>query len=1553
MKKLLFLLLLFLSVSMLFSQITDNYWEKLAFEPEHFDQIVDTFNTYLSTTYPDSVPQDKLSNIKDYQRFVYFWKSRLGIDSSQASYEPYQKAVINNLSRGYCATGDPANWEMAGPVTYSSQLLGLVRQVLHDPNNPGSYLLASDYGGIWKSRETGNSWENVTDNLRSPGLAISELIRDPNNANHLLASTSSGLHSAGNKAGYGIGIIESFDNGNTWSVNTGFPLVENTGAGVVKVLYSPAGTLYAITSDSIYYSTENGYIWWHFTTPDSLTKNDVFHDIEIADNGDVFLATKYPYNDSTGKIYRYNNSSEKWENIKTLNPQILDFQTASFSTPYQGKIFMHCTGKCGSIVYKTLNDGDTWELLKKNNKPLSLGAMKNEIEYSPDSNIVYSGSDYLYYFKDGVYTLHHFGHEDNMHEDIRDLDFMGIDADGKENILIATDGGISLGKINVQTLSADNPVNLNGNYLPICEFVGFGISHSSPEFIVAGAMHNHTYRYQNGQWDNFPGGDGGDCEINWDNPDIYYYMSNSAMVSSSESDFNYYGPAAWFIGMEYELNPNDPYILYFGRGRISGDNPNAIIGMYNEHTKVLTTNTVPIEISEVGAIGVNTNNEIFVADFIPKKYDKPNRLIKSSDNGDSWEDLSYNTVHASDGTDKQLKQVIDYKTIEDIVFNPKNPDEMWISIGGVQTKNKIPESDKYRVLHSTNGGETWNDYSEGLSAFPVMALEYQAGSDNRLFAGTDAGIYYRDPSMNQWECFSQGLPISIITDLDYDPCSKYLYASAYGRSLYKTYVPFDDDVQTLITGNNVVWDNPVELANDLLIKSGSQLTIKSNVFISEGKKISVEQNARLIVDGGTLTNACGDAWQGIEVWGNTNQHQYDDENGNCAQGKLILKNGATIENAWNAVTNWKPSNWDTRGGIIIATDAHFINNKRSVELMKYQNFDPATGIPTHYRARFTNCEFVYNDDCHISTAPYDHITLWAVNGVTFKGCTFTSEVTAKPNTGSGIYSLDAGYTVANFCNEPIINCPGGGVRSVFNGFEKGIESENDQFIPYQISIFNSDFIDNGTGIMLTSVLAPVIVNDTFELGAIDDGCDNKVGIGIQLNNSKMFAIEQNSFQTFSGAPPAQFIGIRVANTNNKSDEIYKNSYDGLDVSIQAEGKNWSILKEHGLAYYCNDNQNNDYDFYVKRIDREDGIQKLQGSGTMVAGNIFSTNVNQKGNFYNESDYTIDYHYAQNGQNEYPAERENVDVYPEQLSKVCPSHYGDGGHEIRMSITDYQQRETDYNTASASYSNAESQYDAATDTATRDYWADKMSYYNTERARAAYDIIRSDMADTIAHPDRYKTWMEKLNTYATNETMVDYYLQQGDYITALNKVDSLPYRFAFTAYDSTEYPLYSDFKHLQATWLDQGQTVFDLTTTEINSLITIADSSKGTAGAQARAILQFAYPSQYSYTDCIGKPGGTTKSAELNNGSASENSELTVSVKPNPVSTTVTFSYTLPKDNSTGTVVLYDNSGKKVKTIQINNNGTTTLDCSGLSSGIYLYRFTSGSSVKTGKFVIQH
>ncbi len=600
-------------------QITDDYWYRLDDNGANFKQITDTFDMHITNEYPDSIPFSVQPNINEYERFVYFWKSRLGINNGQTSYEPYKDAIINALNAPYCVTGDPSNWELVGPVSYSLQSLGLVRQVLHDPDNSGSYLLASDFGGIWKNQQTGNSWVNVTDNLRSPGLAISELIRDPNNHYHLLASTSSGLHSAGHKGGYGIGIIESFDNGNTWTVMQGLQ-VQNVKA-VIKVLFDPSdntgNTIFALTATKIFKSTNLGQTWFNFQPP-ALGQHEMFFDMEIANNGIIFVSTKHLY---TAGAHAYRLVNGNWEDL-SQNNSLTSFKYASFTKPHQSKVFISCTKEDPheTHIYKSLNNGNTWADIKifysGGNKP------KSSIRYSPQSNIIYFSTVKLKYFKDdGTYTTHSL---DANHSDIRDLDFMGIDAQGYEHLIIATDGGITRTIINKNDLSHGQVENLNGNYLPICEFVGFGIAHSSPEFIVAGAMHNQSFKYQNGSWYNFSGGDGGDCEVNWDAPSNYYFMTQGCQYSNDKPLYC----SSLFIGKEYELNPDNPYIIYFGSAE-------SVLGIYNE-----TTNDdpeikdVPSEIEKVGAIGVNTNNEIFIADFTMADNNTPNRFVKSTDGGD-------------------------------------------------------------------------------------------------------------------------------------------------------------------------------------------------------------------------------------------------------------------------------------------------------------------------------------------------------------------------------------------------------------------------------------------------------------------------------------------------------------------------------------------------------------------------------------------------------------------------------------------------------------------------------------------------------------------------------------------------------------------------------------------------------------------------------------------------------------------------------------------------------------------------------------------------------
>lgn len=830
MKKIALICLLLFTNSLLFAQISINSWNKAVTNGNNFYSITTAYDHYLKTNFSDSLPKEKLSEIKNYYRFLNFWKSRLGVENSITNYDDY----FRNLAAisGFCYEEDSANWEVMGPSELPDQYLGLVQQVLYDPENPEISILSTEHGGLWKQQVSGASWKNVTDDIRLPGISATEIIRNPFIHDHLLATTASGIFFMAQN--YGQGIIESFDNGETWQVMESFPNANH--AAMTKIIADPNDTipddgltLYVIGGNKLYKSENTGINWSIMTDLPPLNNFNTMLDLEIADNGFIYLSTFCLYSHNA-QVFLYHEGY--WEDISSLFPK---FQRMKLTKPFGGKIFcfiddIDFTRK----VYKTSDYGQTWQLLGTVIGPCE----KKEIEYSPASGIVYLGIVDLNYFREDDFdSLKKFN---TGHVDVRDIVFMGTDADSNENLLIANDGGVSHVKVNINDLSASYS-NLNGNHLPIEELLGLGVSHDQDEFIVAGAVHNFTFRQNNGIWEMFSCGDGtetedgGDCEVNPENPGIYYYQGNKNM-RNNKGTFKY-EENDWFIGMEFKFNPNDPYTVYAGR-----NNSHLLIiheqrSPEDEPTSYEIKN-VPSEIDKVGAIGINKNNVIFLAHFEGRSGTTPNRFIKSLDKGNTWIDLSeksvYKNINGNWEFHSTLGNLLSWKAIEDIVCVPDNANEMYISIGGSLSAGT---NGFMRVLRSEDGGESWYDYSENLSPFPVVALEYQSGSDHRLFAGTDAGVFYRDPSTSGWQCFSNGLPVCIITDLDYNPANNTLYASTYGRSIFRTIVPFDDEnaVQILPEVNTKIWPNPVTDYLNIQLTCHSTDEIKISLTTINGK----------------------------------------------------------------------------------------------------------------------------------------------------------------------------------------------------------------------------------------------------------------------------------------------------------------------------------------------------------------------------------------------------------------------------------------------------------------------------------------------------------------------------------------------------------------------------------------------------------------------------------------------------------------------------------------------------------------------------------------------
>lgn len=479
-----------------------------------------------------------------------------------------------------------------------------------------------------------------------------------------------------------------------------------------------------------------------------------------------------------------------------------------------------------------------------------------------------------------------------------------------------------------------------------------------------------------------------------------------------------------------------------------------------------------------------------------------------------------------------------------------------------------------------------------------------------------------------------------------------------------------------------IWDFSIKFYQDVIVKTGNTLTIQCEVQMVPNTKIVVEQGAKLIVDGGIITNEYYHnlAWLGIEVWGNSNAHQYPDANGNYMQGYVELKNGAIIENAWEAIQPWRPNGWTESGGIIVANDATFRNNRRAVQFMSYQNFDPVTGDPRPNQSYFSNCTFETNDDYEglFGISPFHtFVSMWKVDGIEFLGCDFIDSRPdfqhQDPSEGVGILTIDANYSVLPRCLDILTTCwqctQNNLDPSSFTGLNIGINSSQVNTLNTYV-VDRADFINNLNGIVNEANHFASCLRSDFEVGTKQVTGDYEWPIGIINFGGSGFTFDQNTFSLHVNVPNDLdgTIGIWNYNTGEDININFKNSFTGFDFANMASGKNNNNeYPELGLQYRCNQNTaNKQYDFYVGwQID--EGIATVQGTSSDPAGNTFSHRTAPVGSdFKNETFRSLEYHYYTGDAYQEPIN--TIGLLPPKATNNpsnCNERYGVGA-DIRLS-----------------------------------------------------------------------------------------------------------------------------------------------------------------------------------------------------------------------------------------------------------------------------------------------
>ncbi|RLD45914.1 MAG: hypothetical protein DRI86_04625 [Bacteroidetes bacterium] len=451
---------------------------------------------------------------------------------------------------------------------------------------------------------------------------------------------------------------------------------------------------------------------------------------------------------------------------------------------------------------------------------------------------------------------------------------------------------------------------------------------------------------------------------------------------------------------------------------------------------------------------------------------------------------------------------------------------------------------------------------------------------------------------------------------------------------------------------NETWDFSIRLYQDLIIKSGNTLIIKCNVYMPPLAKIIVEPNAKLIIDGGKITNPMNSEkyWQGIEVWGDKTKRQLESN-----QGVVEVINGGTIENAKFAISAIRRKSngnfdWDKTGGIVKLDDANLINNRMGVWLGAYHNFVMLGSNKREIRnvSSIKNSHFEVNNNMFSGQNFETFIALWDLGHFSIRGNSFKNLKTGQTTTqkGAGIIAYSATINLGDYCPSTasgdislsqsqalsITPCTGA-VRNHFEGLYYGVRAINVTGLANNIvSIDRAEFDNVYHGVFVKNAKYAVITRSDFNISSTDPGAGSSSNLydayGIYLDGSDAYKVEENHFN--KKASQQGIRGIVINQSGNNDNEIYHNYLSNMGYAIQAQGDNRGP-NEEGLGIYCNVMSNG----YADIVVQDDGIaenQKLSifsgnnGPQFFPAGDIFtSCNDNSALNYNNISSGNIIYY----------------------------------------------------------------------------------------------------------------------------------------------------------------------------------------------------------------------------------------------------------------------------------------------------------------------------------------
>lgn len=701
---------------------------------------------HLGKSKKESEEDEGLEGYKIYKRWEEFWKPRINADGTFPAPDiVYQEMMAWEKKHPNSKTQSQGLWTPVGPFTVAagagwSPGIGRINGMTVNPQNPNEIYACAPAGGLWKSITGGNNFITTTDNL--PSIGFTSVVVDPTNSNIVYAASGDG--EAGDT--YGLGVLKSTDAGVTWNTTgLSWSIVKANTCHKIVIDPSNPSTLFVGTNAGLFRSTDAAATWT------SVLNANIF-DLEFKPgNSNIIYAV------STDKYYKSIDYGITFNQITSGLPS--SFATSRFAiavspaAPGVVYVMAGASSDNGFLgLYKSTDSGDNFNFITNQPNVMGWDMSGNDaggqswytlcIAADPnDADHILTGGVNVWESFDGGQSFFINAHwvinpTSYVHADVHFLDFVG------GALYAGTDGGLFK-----STNSGASWTDISAG-LQVSQFYRLGTSATDPNLIFGGAQDNGGIRFMNGVCDQWIGADGFEQAVHPLNNNIVYgVIQNGGMYKSTDKGNSYTGvgniPGQGDWNTPFLVDNNG--VLYVGYQNIwkSTNNGNS----FSQLTPSMgTLKFMAICKSAQNVIYATNGNDIF-------KVNASTGSVTVITNG--------------------LPGVKSYITVAD-----NNPDKIYVTISGFLKNTKVFKSD--------NGGLTWTNISGNLPNIPANTVACDTSLLEGIYVGTETGVFYRNNNSNDWQLFNNGLPKTIVSELEFNYATNKIRVATYGRGIWES-----------------------------------------------------------------------------------------------------------------------------------------------------------------------------------------------------------------------------------------------------------------------------------------------------------------------------------------------------------------------------------------------------------------------------------------------------------------------------------------------------------------------------------------------------------------------------------------------------------------------------------------------------------------------------------------------------------------------------------------------------------------------------------------------